>query len=36
VADAERPVADLDPDAVESLARDGLVLVADGTVSLPG
>jgi A/G-specific adenine glycosylase len=36
VADAERPVGDLDPDAVESLARDGLVLVADGTVSLPG
>jgi A/G-specific adenine glycosylase len=36
VADADRPVADLDLDAVESLARDGLVLVADGTVSLPG
>jgi A/G-specific adenine glycosylase len=36
VADAERPVADLDPDAVESLARDGLVLVSGGTVSLPG
>ena len=36
VADAERPVADLDPDAVESLARDGLVLVTEGTVSLPG
>ncbi len=36
VADAKRPVADLDLDAVESLARDGLVLVADGTVSLPG
>ena len=36
VADAVRPVADLDLDAVESLARDGLVLVADGTVSLPG
>jgi A/G-specific adenine glycosylase len=36
VAGAERPVADLDLDAVESLARDGLVLVADGTVSLPG
>ena len=35
VADAERPVDQLDPDAVESLARDGLVLVADGTVSLP-
>jgi A/G-specific adenine glycosylase len=36
VADAERPVGDLDPDAVASLARDGLVLVAGGTVSLPG
>jgi A/G-specific adenine glycosylase len=36
VANAERSVADLDPDAVESLVRDGLVLVADGTVSLPG
>jgi len=36
VADAERAAADLDPDAVESLARDGLVLVTDGTVSLPG
>jgi A/G-specific adenine glycosylase len=35
VAAAERPVAELDPDAVESLARDGLVLVAGGTVSLP-
>jgi len=35
VADAERPVGDLDADAVESLARDGLVLVTDGTVSLP-
>jgi A/G-specific adenine glycosylase len=36
VADAERPAAELDPDAVESLARDGLVRVSDGTVSLPG
>jgi A/G-specific adenine glycosylase len=36
VADAERPVAGLDLDAVESLARDGLVLVTEGTVSLPG
>jgi A/G-specific adenine glycosylase len=36
VADAERPVADLDLDAVESLARDGLVLVTESTVSLPG
>ena len=36
VADAERPIADLDPEAVESLQRDGLVLVTGGTVSLPG
>jgi A/G-specific adenine glycosylase len=36
VADAERAVVDLDKDAVESLQRDGLVLVTDGTVSLPG
>jgi A/G-specific adenine glycosylase len=36
VADAERSVSELDLDAVESLARDGLVLVAGGTVSLPG
>jgi A/G-specific adenine glycosylase len=36
VADVERPAAELDPDAVESLARDGLVRVSDGTVSLPG
>ena len=36
MARAERPVAGLDLDAVESLARDGLVLVTEGTVSLPG
>jgi A/G-specific adenine glycosylase len=36
VADAEQPVVDLDPEAVSSLQRDGLVLVTDGTVSLPG
>jgi A/G-specific adenine glycosylase len=36
VADAERPAAELDPEAVESLARDGLVRVSEGTVSLPG
>ena len=36
VADAEQAVVDLDPDAVESLQRDGLVIVTDGTVSLPG
>ena len=35
VADAERPVDDLDADAVESLARDGLVLVTDGRCHLP-
>jgi A/G-specific adenine glycosylase len=35
VATAEQSVGDLDPEAVESLARDGLVRVADGTVSLP-
>jgi A/G-specific adenine glycosylase len=36
IADEERLVGDLDLDAVKSLARDGLVLVTDGTVSLPG
>jgi A/G-specific adenine glycosylase len=30
-----RPAAELDPDAVASLARDGLVAVAGGSVSLP-
>ena len=35
VAAAARPLAELDHDAVRSLARDGLVLVADETVSLP-
>ena len=35
VAAAARPLAELDPDAVRSLARDGLVLVAGDTVSLP-
>jgi len=35
VADAARPVAELDAEAVHSLARDGLVHVAGGTVSLP-
>ena len=35
VAAAARPLAELDPDAVRSLARDGLVLVAEDTVSLP-
>ena len=35
VAATERPLAELDAEAVSSLARDGLVLVAGGTVSLP-
>ena len=35
VADAPRPADELDAEAVEALARDGLVLVAAGTVSLP-
>jgi len=32
---AERPLQDLDGDAVESLARDGLVTIKAGTVALP-
>ena len=36
VAAAERPLADLDAEAVESLARDGLVEVEGGVVALPG
>ena len=35
VAAEARPLAELDHDAVRSLARDGLVLVAEDTVSLP-
>ena len=35
VAAAQRRLADLDADAVASLARDGLVLVEEGHVSLP-
>jgi hypothetical protein len=35
VADAETDLADLDAEAVASLARDGLVRVAAGRVSLP-
>jgi A/G-specific adenine glycosylase len=35
VADTARPLDDLDADAVASLARDGLVHVSGGTVSLP-
>jgi hypothetical protein len=35
VAAAARTERELDTDAVQSLARDGLVVVADGRVSLP-
>lgn len=35
VAQAPRPLADLDPEAVASLEKDGLVRVADGVVALP-
>jgi len=35
VADAELPLHELDEEAVSSLARDGLVRVVAGTVSLP-
>jgi hypothetical protein len=35
VAAGERPVAELDADAIASLARDGLVVLSGGTVSLP-
>jgi A/G-specific adenine glycosylase len=35
VASAERELRELDPEAVRSLARDGLVSVAGGLVSLP-
>jgi A/G-specific adenine glycosylase len=35
VAEEERPEIELDADAVRSLARDGLVVVVDGRVSLP-
>jgi A/G-specific adenine glycosylase len=35
VADAERPLDQLDEEAVSSLVRDGLVRVVAGTVSLP-
>jgi len=36
VADTPSALADLDGDAVRSLARDGLVVVEDGMVVLPG
>ena len=35
VAEGAQPVAALDADAIESLRRDGLVVVADGLVALP-
>jgi A/G-specific adenine glycosylase len=35
VAEASRPLADLDDAAVRSLERDGLVRIADGVVTLP-
>jgi hypothetical protein len=35
VASAERAVAELDADAVASLAKDGLVEIVAGRVSLP-
>jgi A/G-specific adenine glycosylase len=35
VTEAERPLAEVDRDAVESLARDGLVSVEAGVVALP-
>ena len=36
VADGAQPVEGADPEAVESLRHDGLVVVADGLVALPG
>jgi A/G-specific adenine glycosylase len=36
VADRPRPLGELDSDAVEALARDGLVRLEGGLVSLPG
>ena len=35
VADSERPLRELDTEAVEALRRDELVCVTDGVVSLP-
>jgi len=35
VSDGDRPLADVDGEAVESLARDGLVSVVAGVVALP-
>ena len=36
VAEKARPVGELDPEAVEALASDGLVVVSRGLVGLPG
>jgi A/G-specific adenine glycosylase len=36
VAEEARPVGELDPEAVEALASDGLVVVSRGLVGLPG
>jgi A/G-specific adenine glycosylase len=36
VATGKRPLAELDGDAIASLARDGLVVLCQGTASLPG
>jgi A/G-specific adenine glycosylase len=35
VAEQARPLAELDPEAIDSLARDGLVVVTEGLVGLP-
>jgi len=35
VAESQQPLRELDPEAVESLARDGLVQVRGPTVTLP-
>ena len=35
VAERERPLAELDPEAAESLAADGLVVLRDGLAALP-
>jgi hypothetical protein len=36
VADSARSLDDLDDEAVRSLERDGLVVVEEGYVALPG
>ena len=35
VAERARPLGELDTEAVDSLARDGLVVVTEGLVALP-